>query len=717
MRRAFTTCFVLLLVGATAELELLKTIEHGGDAYNVVAFSSSTLAASARTFGEVTSRKKEVTLYDSWSLVKQRGIFRCDYFGIVRSSALSDTTLALATGGEVELFNVYTGERLRAIDFQSPVWAVAFSPDGQKWAAGGQASTRVYDTATGKQLSEFASDVAVYSVAFSPNGELLATGTNDKIHIYFVESEKLRAEIDAGADEPDGLAWAPDSKFLAAASPRNNHPVGVALYDAASGERMKSFELEGFDHVAFAPDGKTVAASGGYFFRDDRKVVHFDVESGDTLQTIAKGGDDVEGLAFSADGTLALGEKGKVSLYREPGAVPLMSVAPTPVPLAYTQFTEIPRPYNGGNHPKYIAFSPDGLRLAEGDAHPLTIYDAWTGDLEREFPRGEQLGDFTETVAWSPDGKTIAHGVKFELRLYDADTGELRKTLTFDSVVRSAAFSPDGTGIAVGGGPGGARWDGGFVKIYNAADLEEVLFEIDIGDGPWVSEVAFSPSGDTIAVVRGWGTLEIWDVATSEKLHTLSVGSRDVETSPIIYDIAFAPSDEFAFLAKDTVLGEDDPVVHFFDATNFEKSGELIPGGFFASSMAYSPEADNLLAVGGGTAASPTVALYDRETKTVVREFERCGPISAMEFNKDGSLLAVAGNPDDGRIALYARDPGSAPLPAPTPGPTPGPTPVGQTPSPTPAGQSDGAHAVSAATASLLLAAWLAYSPSPKYRP
>ena len=73
----------------------------------------------------------------------------------------------------MELFNANTGERLRAIDFQSPVRAVAFSPDAQKWAAGGQASTTVYDTATGKRLSEFASDDTVYSVAFSPNGELL----------------------------------------------------------------------------------------------------------------------------------------------------------------------------------------------------------------------------------------------------------------------------------------------------------------------------------------------------------------------------------------------------------------------------------------------------------------------------------------------------------------------------------------------------------------
>mmetsp|Transcript_5612 Transcript_5612/g.16568 ORF Transcript_5612/g.16568 Transcript_5612/m.16568 type:complete len:707 (-) Transcript_5612:92-2212(-) len=705
--RAFT--IALVLVAATAELELVKEIEHGvaktefqNDAYNQVTFSSSTLAVTAGTAGDVT-------LFDAWSLVKQRGIFRCDYSNI-QSAALSDTTVALAGREGVQLFDAYTGEQLREIDFDSTVYAVAFSPDGKKWAAGWDDSTRVYDTATGELLSEFPSDDAVESVAWSPDGQLLATGTDaweSKIQIYFVDSGKLRVEIDVGGFLHDTLAWAPDSKTLTAASPRGTQPVGVAIYDAKTGGRVTTFELDEFDYAAFAPDGLTLAARGGSSFRDEVKVVLFDVASGDIKQTIEKGGDDVSGLEFSAEGTLALGERGKVSLYREASAVPPLSPAPTPLGLAYTQFTEIPRPSNGGSWPKYIAFSPDGLRLVEGDAHPLTIYNPWTGDIEREFPDRDERGDFTETVAWSPDGKTIAQGVNAELRLYDADTGEWRNTLTFDSVVRSVAFSPDGTGIAVGGGPGGARYDGGFVKIYDAADLEEVLFDIDIGDGPYVPEVAYSPRGNTLAAVRGWGTLEIWDVATSERLHTLSGGSDDVDTSPLIFDIAFAPDDEFAYIAKETVNGDDDPVVHFFDATNFEKSGELIPG-FFAARMAYSPEADNLLAVGGGTVA--TVALYDRETKKVVREFERCGPISALEFNSDGSLLAVAGNRDDGRIAVFARDPGSAPLPAPTLSPSPGPTPAGQTPSPTPAGQSDGAHAVSAATATalLLLAAWLA---------
>ena len=169
MGRAITIALLLLLVGATAELELVKTISHGDedDADNdvTVAFSSTLLAAGTRS--------GEATIYDAWTGLKQRGIFRCDY-DLVFSVALSDTTLALGGGTEGgELYNAETGERLRAINYGSRIRALSFSPDGLKLAAGGEAATSVYDVATGKVLREFPSDDAIYSVAFSPDGELL----------------------------------------------------------------------------------------------------------------------------------------------------------------------------------------------------------------------------------------------------------------------------------------------------------------------------------------------------------------------------------------------------------------------------------------------------------------------------------------------------------------------------------------------------------------
>jgi hypothetical protein len=290
---------------------------------------------------------------------------------------------------------------LREFKHGGIVWAVAFSPDGQVIAGGGDDRViQLWDGATGKSLRKITADGAV-CLAFSPDGKLLASapGGGAPRHDPQIWDAATGQEVRRCAGHSSVcyfVAFSPDGKLLASASVDQT----VKLWDVATGKEVRT--SRGHQNtvlrVAFAPDGKTLASVS-----DDHTVRLWDVATGRELKVLN-------------------GHSGQV--------------------LA-------------------VNLSPDGRLIASGGGDgTLRLWDVSSGKQVRQFTaRPTQQ---VSSVAFSRDGRSVAAGLgNKSVALIEVLTGGER--YTFDGHqghVYSVAFSPDGKALASGGGDGSVRlWD------------------------------------------------------------------------------------------------------------------------------------------------------------------------------------------------------------------------------------------------------------------
>jgi WD40 repeat protein len=282
----------------------------------------------------------------------------------------------------------------RTLRGRGVVASVAFSPDGRRLAAGGDDHRiRVWDVATGKEERTLPGHTeSVLSVAFSPDGRRLASaGWDGTVKVWDVTGREIYTRKDpAGVDR---VAFSPDGRWLASGSGRWGHNGRVQLRDAATGEEVRTFRVEGpvrFVHgLAFSPDGRHLAAA-----LESQGLVIWDVATGEEVRTPKGGGALVrpQDVTFSPDGRW-------LALAGAEGAVRVLDFATG----------QEGRVFQGHAAPVLsVAFSPDGRRLASGSLDgTIKVWDFAEG---RELLTLKGHTDYVQSVAFSPDGTHLASG-------------------------------------------------------------------------------------------------------------------------------------------------------------------------------------------------------------------------------------------------------------------------------------------------------------------
>lgn len=215
----------------------------------------------------------------------------------IESDGISLATMDIESGDKLQSFLSYR---------QSRISSLALSPDWKLVAIGNQDGTIVlWDRVADQEITTLTRSRAAYvsTIAFSPDGLWLAAEMKEDINDVLVlwdingsPKPKIRVVNDLVT-----IAFSPDSRLLATESWGD----GIALWDTATLKQLRSFGETVTDltpnGLVFSRDG-TLLASTGY---DDEGIVHlWDVDTGQTVQTLAGPSDYVTDVAFSPDSRL-----------------------------------------------------------------------------------------------------------------------------------------------------------------------------------------------------------------------------------------------------------------------------------------------------------------------------------------------------------------------------------------------------------------------------
>ncbi len=201
-------------------------------------------------------------------------------------------------------------------------------------------------------------------------------------------------------------------------------------------------------------------------------------------------------------------------------------------------------------------------------------------------------------------------------------------------MVRSVAFSPDGTTLAVG--TGSKIWLWNLSSGHNTAILTGG--NRYYGMLGWVVySVAISPDGKILASGSDDMTLRLWDAATGREIAVLSEGSASVTS------VAFAPDG--------TILADSaGNKIRLWDTTTRLSVATLAGHGALGviNSMAFSPDG-TILATGS---ADKTIRLWDTNSRSNIATLTgHTNMVRSVAFSPDGTTLAAGS--DDMTIRLW----------------------------------------------------------------
>ena len=219
-----------------------------------------------------------------WNVTEEREIrrFRAD-LDQVTSIALSPDELQVVLGltdGTLRLWEIDSGLLRRTFrGHLDVVLSVDFSSDGEQIASGSDDNTvRLWDVSSGTLVETFVGhEERVWSVAMHPTGDLIASGSWDgTVRLWNHAPATETADQDEGSNLPLAtydrpvlsVAFSPNARLLAIGLANSERDNSVKFWDVAGQNVARYQELRSFDakskhDLAFSPEGKLFAATGG----------------------------------------------------------------------------------------------------------------------------------------------------------------------------------------------------------------------------------------------------------------------------------------------------------------------------------------------------------------------------------------------------------------------------------------------------------------------
>jgi WD40 repeat protein len=270
-----------------------------------------------------------------------------------------------------------------------------------------------------------------------------------------------------------------------------------------------------------------------------------------------------------------------------------------------------------------VAFSPDGNTVVSGSWDgTLRSWDKATGKELHRF-QGHQRAVMSACI--TKDGKTLASiSQDFTVRLWDMGTGkEVRKLNAPRGGYYDLSFSPDEQTL-VCCGQNVTVWE---TKTYR------MIHEFELNIQVWLTCLAFSPDGKTLAVGSRDGLIRFWDTANWKLVRQVQAHLKEKRG---VTSLAFSPNGKYLASA-----GEDG-LLSLRNAATGEEIRPLFKGKpRGCSRLAFSPDSKMLAWFWGAELA---IRLFEVPTGKEIRQIQESQHlIQAVAFSPDGKTLASAG--------------------------------------------------------------------------
>jgi WD40 repeat protein/Flp pilus assembly protein TadD len=226
-------------------------------------------------------------------------------------------------------------------------------------------------------------------------------------------------------------------------------------------------------------------------------------------------------------------------------------------------------------------------------------------------------------VVFSPDGKSLAtNSDDGTAKLWEVATGQVRDTFaTPGGYVSAVAFSPDGKTVAVGEHHPFQARPTGQVKLLDLATRKRHSWHVPGG----AFAVAFSPDGTTLAVAGSTFSVSLWDAGGQLRNNYYTTSGRT-------YTVAFSPD------GRTLASGHYDANVRLWDTSDPLMPRTLKAHTGDVNAAAFSPDGRTLATSG----KDRLVRLWDLTTgRPEPIPLGRGEAVTTLAFSPDGKTLAT----------------------------------------------------------------------------
>jgi WD40 repeat protein len=475
-------------------------------------------------------------------------------------------SVALTTHGDTSarMFDLTTGKAVRFLDIGyariglSADGSTAFSDSAKAQQA------RLWELRTGRCRLTVGGADNVNAVALSHDGQVVVTAEGNTIRLRRIppagppapwsylrprpaaeiaeDAEQATAALATAARLADNGRFREAAAEVRAARALPGHRRHAALVEqwrqlGRHGSRTELIDVWPAGQIvlrqhrswalAFSGRSPTVVARNG----NDGEAWVFDVETGLLLYTLSLHAGNVNGIALSADGSLAVsgGEDGRVIAW-EPRQGRIVQLFNSPSDRVYN-----------------VALSEDGRAALSGTADG--VVNAWDIGAGRHIGRWQGHVGPVLSVAVSAEGRFgLSRGQDECVNIWELRPARLRHTLRgHDGWIGTARLSIDAQYVITGGADATVRiWrtSSGQNHIVLSGHTDAVVDAIMSPDGRW----ALSCSVD--------GTVRLWDLGNRRCRHVL-----DGHTGPVL---SLAATPDFSLAAS----GGEDRTVRLWNLTN-----------------------------------------------------------------------------------------------------------------------------------------------------